>query len=237
MEEAHVINVASRSDRMMSFIKTWEGRGLAIIREDAFVPNGDSIRNVYDAVFLKHRQILEATRHKGEQFCLIMEDDAIPCDDFELRFKHIRDYLNIRNDWDVFNGGMLSIRDCITKIVRIQDDGLTTMLLTAVRGCMGQFLYFNVDNALRKMRSWEADGRPEYDGWYPHKMNCVACIPYLAIQNDGYSDAAKDKREWVDRFKFEETTIKYALRDFFTDDPSPADNQATSSAPLPLVSS
>jgi hypothetical protein len=102
---------------------------------------------------------------------------------------------------------------------------------------MGQFLYFNVDNALRKMRSWESDGKPEYDGWYPHKMNCVACIPYLAVQSDGYSDAAKEDRKWSDRFKMEEVTMKYALRDFFTDHPSPADSQATSSAPLPLVSS
>ena len=234
MEEAHVINVASRTDRMMRFVKDWEGRGIAIIREDAFVPDGESIRNVYDAVFLKHRQILEAAKHKGEEFCLIMEDDAIPCDDFELRFKHIKDYLCLRKDWDVFNGGMLSMRDCVTKIVRIKDDGLTTLVVNSVRGCMAQFLYFRVDDALRKMRSWEAEGRPEFDGWYPHYLRCLACIPYLAVQSDGFSDSSKDERKWEERFKFEEVSMRFALRDFFTDDPSP-NTPATASVPPPLV--
>ena len=233
MEEAHVINVASRSDRMMKFVKDWEGRGLAIIREDAFVPDGTSIRNVYDAVFLKHRQILEAAKHRGEEFCLIMEDDAVPGDDFELRFKHIKDYLCLRNDWDVFNGGMLSMRDCVTKIVSIKDDGLTTMLVTSVRGCMGHFLYFRVDDALRKMRSWEAEGRPEYDGWYPHYLRCLACVPFLAIQSDGFSDAAKDERKWEERFKIEETAMLYGMREFLTDDPLPSGNPAVSSVPPP----
>jgi hypothetical protein len=219
MEEAHVINVAERSDRMMKFVKDWEGRGIAIIREDAFKPDGVSIRNVYDAVFLKHRQILEAAKHRGDEYCLIMEDDAIPCNDFELRFKHIKDYLHVRNDWDVFNGGMLSMRDCVTKIVRIKDDGLTTMLLTSVRGCMGQFLYFRVDDALRRLRSWEAEGKPEFDGWYPHYLRCIACVPFLAMQSDGFSDAAKDERKWEDRFKFEETSMLHSLREFLTDDP------------------
>jgi hypothetical protein len=219
---------------MMRFVKDWEGRGIAIIREDAFVPDGESIRNVYDAVFLKHRQILEAAKHKGEEFCLIMEDDAIPCDDFELRFKHIKDYLCLRKDWDVFNGGMLSMRDCVTKIVRIKDDGLTTLVVNSVRGCMAQFLYFRVDDALRKMRSWEAEGRPEFDGWYPHYLRCLACIPYLAVQSDGFSDSSKDERKWEERFKFEEVSMRFALRDFFTDDPSP-NTPATASVPPPLV--
>jgi hypothetical protein len=228
MEEAHVINVASRSDRMMRFVKDWEGRGLAIIREDAFVPDGTSIRNVYDAVFLKHRQILEAAKHRGDEFCLIMEDDAIPCDDFELRFKHIKDYLCLRKDWDVFNGGMLSMRECVNKIVRIKDDGLTTLVVSSVRGCMAQFLYFRVDDALRKMRSWEAEGRPEFDGWYPHYLRCVACIPYLAVQCDGFSDSSKDERKWEERFKFEEVSMRFALREFFSDE---SDTPADASAP------
>jgi hypothetical protein len=99
---------------------------------------------------------------------------------------------------------------------------------------MAQFLYFRVDDALRKMRSWEAEGRPEFDGWYPHYLRCLACIPYLAVQSDGFSDSSKDERKWEERFKFEEVSMRFALRDFFTDDPSP-NTPATASVPPPLV--
>jgi hypothetical protein len=53
-----------------------------------------------------------------------------------------------------------------------------------------------------------------FDGWYSHKMNTFACVPYLASQRDGYSDAAGQTRTWEERFKYEEDMMKYALREF-----------------------
>lgn len=233
--EAHVINVATRTDRWEKFTESWKDTGLKIIREDALVPDGRTIRNVYDAVFLKHREILEAALARGEKHCLIMEDDAIPRKDWEKRFKHIRDYLDLRNDWDVFNGGMLSMRDCVHKIVKIKDEGLTTMLVSTVRGCMAQFVYFNVASALKKMEDWEADSCPEFDGWYPHKLLCVASVPFLAIQSDGFSDSSKDKREWESRFEVEEQAMMFALREFIADD-APTSSEIPKSAVEPVPS-
>jgi hypothetical protein len=234
--DAHVINVAKRTDRWEQFTAAWKDTGLNIIREDALVPDGRTIRNVYDAVFLKHREILEAALARGEKYCLIMEDDAIPCKDWEKRFKHVRDYLNLRDDWDIFNGGMLSMRDCVHKIVRIVDEDLTTLVVSSVRGCMAQFVYFNVAAALKKMEAWEADGCPEFDGWYPHKLLCVASVPFIAVQSDGFSDSSNDKREWEQRFKFEEQSMLYAMREFLSD-AAPASSEIPKSAvePEPLT--
>ena len=211
---AHVINLAERTDRWETFQKAWENTGLELVREDAFKVN-DDLPDVYHAVFLKHRQILEEANARGEEHCLIMEDDARPCADFQKRFKHIRDYLDIRNDWDVLNGGMLSIRECVHKVVRIDDEGLTTMVLDVVRGCMAQFVYFKVDRALERMKDWEKEGKPEFDGWYAWYLKCRACIPYLAIQTDGFSNATGDHRSWVERFDAEEVSMRYALKEFF----------------------
>jgi hypothetical protein len=168
-----------------------------------------------------------------------MEDDAVPRKDFAKRFKHIRDYLDIRNDWDVLNGGMLSIRDCIHKIVRIDDEGLTTMVLDVVRGCMAQFVYFKVDRALERIKDWEKEGRPEFDGWYAHYLKCRACIPYLAIQKDGHSDASKEHRSWEERFEAEEEGMRYALKEFFAPLTSSSPSSLTEDAavPPPSVSS
>lgn len=207
--KAHVLNLAERTDRWETFQKNWQGKGLELVREDAI-----RMENVYHAVFLKHRQILEEALARGEEHVLIMEDDAVPCADFQLRFKHLRDYLDIRDDWEVLNGGMLSIRDCITKIVRIDDNGLSTFCLGVNRGCMAHFLYFKVKPALEKMKDWEAEGKPEFDAWYSSKLVCNACIPYLAIQQDGKSDATNSDRLWEDHFKHEQVSMLFALREF-----------------------
>jgi GR25 family glycosyltransferase involved in LPS biosynthesis len=236
--KAHIINLAERTDRWESFCEAWRDSGLELVREEAI-----KMDNVYDAVFLKHREILEKAKERGEEHCLIMEDDAVPRADFAKRFKHLRDYLDIRNDWDVLNGGMLSIRDCIHKIVRIEDEGVTTMCLDVVRGCMAQFVYFKVDRALERIKDWETEGRPEFDGWYAHYLKCRACVPFLAIQKDGHSDASGEHRTWEERFDAEEDGMRYALKDFWaplaplTSSPSASSSPTDDAVPPPLVSS
>lgn len=207
--KAYVINLPERTDRWETFTSNWKDSGLELVRVDAF-----KMSNVYHAVFLKHRELLQQAKDRGETHLLVMEDDAIPCADFTKRFQHIREYLDSRNDWDVMNGGMLAIRDCITQVVKIKHPELSTLLLNANRGCMAHFLYFKIENALKKIEDWEADGKPEFDAWYSHKLNCFASIPYLAIQMDGVSDATKDERKWEERFKFEQLDLMYRLREF-----------------------
>jgi GR25 family glycosyltransferase involved in LPS biosynthesis len=207
--QAHVINLADRTDRWETFCKAWKDSGLEIVREDAF-----KMDDAYHAVFLKHREILERAKARGEEHCLIMEDDAIPRPDFLKRFNHIRSYLDDRNDWDVFNGGMLSIRDCVHKIVRIEHEELVTIVVDVARGCMAHFVYFKVNRALKRMNDWEKEGKPEFDGWYAHYLKCCASIPYLSVQTDGVSDVANEYRSWEERFEAEEVGMKYALKDF-----------------------
>lgn len=207
--KAYIINLPERTDRWEKFQENWKNTGLELVRVD-----GIKMDNAYHAVFLKHRQLLTEAKERGEKHLLIMEDDAVPNPDFKARFKHIRDYLDIRNDWDIMNGGMLSIRDCVQGIVRIDDQGLSTFLLQVNRGCMAHFLYFNVDSALEKIADWEAEGKPEFDAWYASKLRCQASIPYLAIQQDGKSDSIHQDRTWEDHFKHEQLTMLFALRNF-----------------------
>jgi hypothetical protein len=206
---AHIINLSSRPDRWEAFQKNW--KGFPVIREEAI-----QMENVYHAVFLKHRELLEQAKARGETHILIMEDDAVPVEDWKHRWEtQLKPYLDAREDWEVFNGGMLSIRDCVQRITRLGDgDRIQTFLLDVNRGCMAHFLYFNINPALEKMKDWEAEGKPEFDAWYAHKLKCVACIPYLAIQSDGKSDAANGNREWENRFKHESVSMLFALREF-----------------------
>ena len=216
MTEAHVINLADRTDRWDLVKESWKGQPVTLVRRDAIKICKPDVPDAYHAVFLKHREILTTAQKLGEKHILIMEDDAAPCNDFARHWAAIKEYLDARDDWEVFNGGMLSIRDCVDKVIRIdhKDGKDPTMLLGVWRGSMAHFLYMKVEPCLKKMEEWETDGKPMFDSWYPHKMKTIASIPYLAFQRDGYSDAAGEKRMWEDRFKFEEDTMKFSLRNF-----------------------
>jgi hypothetical protein len=220
MTEAHVINLAERTDRWESMQEAWKDQPVTLVRREAIKINKTDIPDAYFAVFLKHREILTTAQKLGEKHILIMEDDAVPCKDFAHHWVNIKAYLDARDDWELFNGGMLMIRDCIDKVVRLDypDGKNPTMLLGVLRGSMAHFLYMKVDPCLKKMEDWEADGKPMFDGWYSHKMNTMASIPYLAFQRDGYSDAAGEKRMWEERFKFEEDMMKFSLREFMSPD-------------------
>lgn len=208
-----VINLLERTDRWESFQKVWDTTRLAYHRTDAFKEE-----DVYKAVFLKHRFLIEEAHLRGDKYLLVLEDDAVPSPDFDARWSNIKSALHSFEAWDVFNGGCLAIHDKIDRIFCVKDNetGLTTALLDVSRGCMAQFLYFNVANMLPKMRLWEEKGCPHFDSWYcGEDFKTLACIPYLATQSDGYSNAQSGHREWEERFKAEESSLRYSLREFF----------------------
>ena len=80
---------------------------------------------------------------------------------------------------------------------------------------MAHFLYFNVAKARERMKTWEGQ---EFDAWYCQKFDVFACVPFLAIQSDGFSNATGDKREWENRFQAEEAGLLHSLRDFLADE-------------------
>ena len=210
-----VINLAERTDRWDAFQKAWKDTQLKIDRTDAIKDS-----DVYKAVFLKHRELVEEAHAKGEKYLLVMEDDAIPCPDFDKRWKQITDVLHGFDNWEILNGGCLAMHDNISKIYTMRDTATNfkTLLLTPTRGGMAQFLYFNVAKVRERMNTWETDGCPEFDVWYCDKFNVLASLPFLAIQSDGFSDATGNTREWVNRFKAEEAGLLHSLREFLTDD-------------------
>ena len=214
--EAHVINLADRTDRWELMKEAWKDQPLTLVRREAIKISQPDIPDAYHAVFLKHREILTTAKKLGEKHILIMEDDAAPCKDFAKHWVNIKAYLDARDDWELFNGGMLMIRDCVDKVVRLDypDGKDPTLLLGVWRGAMAHFLYMKVEPCLKKMEEWEADGKPMFDGWYSYKMKTMASMPYLAFQRDGYSDSSGDVRTWEERFKYEEDMMRYALREF-----------------------
>ena len=207
-----VINLAERTDRWEAFQKAWAHTELKVDRTDAIKDT-----DVYKAVFMKHRELIEEAYTKGEKYLMVMQDDAIQCADFDTRWKQIRDVLQKFDNWEIFNGGCLSMKDGIKQVFTLTDKQtlFKTILLSINRGCMAQFLYFNVEKARERMKTWEGQ---EFDAWYCQKFDVLACVPFLAIQSDGLSDATGGKREWKNRFLAEEAGLLHSLRDFLADE-------------------
>ena len=207
-----VINLAERTDRWEAFQTAWAKTELKVDRTDAIKDT-----DVYKAVFTKHRELIEEAYTKGEKYLLVMEDDAVPCADFDVRWKQVCDVLHKFDNWEIFNGGCLAIHDSIKQVFTVTDrkTNFKTLLLTPTRGCMAQFLYFNVEKARERMKTWEGQ---EFDSWYCDKFNVLACVPFLAIQSDGFSNATGKEREWENRFQAEEAGLLHSLRDFLSDD-------------------
>lgn len=201
--KAFVLNLPDRTERWETFQQNWKDSGLDLIRVDA-----TRMENVYHAVFLKHRELLT---QEQDDFVLVLEDDAVPCKDFAKRWELITSYLLRKPDWDVVNGGMLAIDRSVEYITQLPDK---TFLLTARRGCMGHFLWFRRESALKKMEYWETHGKPEYDAWYSTQLDCRATIPFLATQCDGHSDSTKMNRDWEDRFRMEEDVVLSMVKRF-----------------------
>jgi hypothetical protein len=210
-----VINLAERTDRWEAFQTAWAKTELKVDRTDAIKDD-----DVYKAVFTKHRELIEEAHTKGEKYLLIMEDDAIPCANFDVRWKQVRDVLHSFDNWEIFNGGCLAIHHGVKQVLKVEDKNtfFKTLLLTPTRGCMAQFLYFNVAKARERMKTWEDDKCPYFDSWYCEKFNVLACVPFLAIQSDGFSNATGKDREWENRFSAEEAGLLHSLRDFLADD-------------------
>jgi GR25 family glycosyltransferase involved in LPS biosynthesis len=207
-----VINLAERTDRWDAFQTAWAKTDLKVDRTDAIKDT-----DVYKAVFMKHRELIEEAHTRGEKYLLVMEDDAIPCADFDVRWKQVQDVLHSFEHWEIFNGGCLSMKDGIQQVFTLTDKQtlFKTILLSINRGCMAQFLYFNVEKARERMKTWEGE---LFDSWYCDKFQVLACVPFLAVQSDGFSNATGKEREWENRFQAEEAGLLHSLRDFLADE-------------------
>ena len=207
-----VINLPERTDRWEAFQTAWAKTELKVDRTDAIKDD-----DVYKAGFTKHVELIEEAYTRGEKYLLIMEDDAIPCADFDVRWKQVRDILHSFDHWEIFNGGCLSMKDGIKQVFTLTDKQtlFKTLLLSINRGCMAQFLYFNVEKARERMKTWEGE---LFDSWYCDKFEVLACVPFLAGQSDGFSNATGNTREWENRFEAEEAGLLHSLRDFLADE-------------------
>ena len=142
---------------------------------------------------LSHMKVVRMARNLELSTVLILEDDCKPTVAFQNWFP-IKFWLDNNLDkWDIFTGGNCyyyytslfhKSRNTVKSICKLNDD----IKLYYTRLMCTQFVYIN-SRAYDKYLSWEQYSKEPIDMW-PDKVNMItiSCVPFLAIQEDGYSD-------------------------------------------------
>lgn len=102
--KAYCINLKDRPERWETIKKNWEGL-MPVERIDAVDRRAekDGMRGVYESHLKIMNAYLTTEDYKNGHSLLILEDDAVPCRDFDTRLKKFWDFLP--SDWQVFLPG------------------------------------------------------------------------------------------------------------------------------------
>jgi len=187
--DAYVINLIHRTDRMENIIKRFPE--LNIIRVDGIqLPADGTIKPNVMGLGMTHMKLLKECHQKGIKTVLIFEDDCLPEEGWYENWVKIKTYLDNNLDkWEVFNGGIFNMfnMEYLYNIDNIN-------ILTGEIGGGTHFLYLNL-NAFDKFMTWK-DEEIDIQFYNTKKFNFICCFPFLAIQDDGYSDIVKQERKW-----------------------------------------
>ena len=98
---AYVINLDKRQDRWKEIQEKFNGSSIKLERISA-VEHSDG----HIGCGLSHLKIIQMAKDRGLPSVLVFEDDNIPTDNFDTRWKTTKQWLDGNMDkWEIFNGG------------------------------------------------------------------------------------------------------------------------------------
>ena len=99
--KAYVINLDKRTDRWEKIQERFKNSSIVLERVSAIVNE-----NGHEGFKLSMQKIIKMAKDNNLPTVFFMEDDCKPVDNFDLRWKTTKDWLDANLDkWDIFNGG------------------------------------------------------------------------------------------------------------------------------------
>ena len=197
MEKAYVLNLKHRTDRWEQLQKDFINVPLILERVDGVILDDDNLtqrQKGYLGVAYTHIKLVNEAKARGDKTILILEDDCVLEPNGWENWIKIKNYLdNHLDDWEVFNGGIVSPGD-IHNVIKLND-----IFLVKENGGGGcHFFYINIDKAYQKIMDWVIT-KQDIDLYYSYNFNYWISYPLLAIQRNGYSDIDTSDRDWTER--------------------------------------
>jgi hypothetical protein len=199
MEKAYVLNLKHRTDRWEQLQKDFINVPLILERVDGVILDDDNLtqrQKGYLGVAYTHIKLVNEAKARGDKTILILEDDCVLEPNGWENWIKIKNYLdNHLDDWEVFNGGIVSPGD-IHNVIKLND-----IFLVKENGGGGcHFFYINIDKAYQKIMDWVIT-KQDIDLYYSYNFNYWISYPLLAIQRNGYSDIDSSVRDWSQRIE------------------------------------
>ena len=186
--DAYVINLDKRPDRWQQFQEDWKDTPINLIRFKA-------VEHKFGGVGCtrSHLALIQHAKDNNMPYVLVLEDDAIPTEQFTKLWKRCLTYIeNHFDEWDVFNGGPTIVyKNYIKK--------LTSSFWKSDNVKGTQFVIYN-KKCYDKLLTWESlpeklENKPIIDEFisYPHlSLQTYGIYPFISIQRPGFSDVTKD---------------------------------------------
>lgn len=178
MIDAYVINLDRREDRLKSIDVPFKYTRFPAVDGSSLTDYPLKIRGVIGCL-KSHIALLEHVKVTKNDMTLVLEDDAVLCDDFDVRFDHA--LKSLPEDWDLLYLGGWNVGE-----IKKHDDVLDVaekIYTTHAYVIRDKFIDV-VLNAL-KSREWKAD---VLLAECLSLGKCFICNPVLVWQREGYSD-------------------------------------------------
>lgn len=197
-DTAYVINLDERPDRLDIISRNFDKAPFIIERFPAIK---DTVG--WRGCGLSHCALIQMAKDNHMPSVLIMEDDCKPTRDFNESWPLIKKWLDAnKNKWDIYVGGttyyyiMDKSPKTIKPICKINDN---IKLYNTKLLCL-HFYYLN-SSAYDTFLEWKKDSGP-IDLWPDDKkMNILTSTPFIAVQNDSYSNIANSATDYSNAFK------------------------------------
>jgi len=200
-DKAYVINLDERPDRFDTITINFDNAPFILERFSAIRHNIG-----WKGCGLSHMALAQIAKDKGMPSILIMEDDCKPSNDFNTTWPLIKNWLDSnKNKWDIYVGGTTYYEiinkssDTIKPICKLHSN---IKLYYTKLLCL-HFYYLN-SSAYNKFLEWKmnAEKNGAVDMW-PNiiNMKIVTSTPFIATQNEGYSNIQNSQANYNKAFK------------------------------------
>ena len=208
-QEIYVINMDKNVERKSNMI-----RKFSKYFKINFIQSVENKNPVYSC-FLSHLKCIQIAKKNKFKYIIVLEDDCILNDkndndevNFETTFYNILKYLNSDlNQWNLFLGGITKCYEYNIHKIEIYKN---QSFLHTRKGKTFHFVIYN-QNCYDFFLNYKFDNTP-IDKIWNFKLNAIIPIPFIAYQEDGFSDIEQKNISYYHRYKsIENNLIKYHL--------------------------
>jgi hypothetical protein len=173
MSTFYVINLAHRTDRKQHILNSFgkfKEINLVFVEATWFPSDGNQ------GCFLSHKKCIQLAKEAGHKNIVVIEDDCVPGNDFIARFLKIKEYLDGKDDWDIFLGGGQKDAGNNCKILKkIQLDNFYLLELESLLST-----FFMIYNSSSYDFFLGTDENKIIDRCWHYKLRALISVPYLA---------------------------------------------------------